>query len=72
MEIAPRITVDPNIVHGAAVIKGTRIPVSLVVGSLGSGMTAANVITEYGVTQEDIDAALAHGSQVTPPPTSPG
>ncbi len=33
MEIAPHISVDPNIHHGKVVISGTRLPVSIVVGS---------------------------------------
>ncbi len=33
MEIAPHISVDPNVHHGKVVISGTRLPVSIVVGS---------------------------------------
>ncbi|MCX5636891.1 MAG: DUF433 domain-containing protein [Planctomycetota bacterium] len=41
MEIAPRITVDEKIRFGKPVIKGTRVPVDLVLGKLAGGMTGA-------------------------------
>lgn len=39
MEIAPRITIDEKIRFGKPVIKGTRVPVDLILGKLGGGMT---------------------------------
>ncbi len=57
MEIAPGITVDPDIAHGAAVIAGLGIPVSIIVGSLGSGLTAEEVMREYDVSQGGIASA---------------
>jgi uncharacterized protein (DUF433 family) len=59
MEIAPHISVDPNVHHGAAVITGTRMPVSIIVGSLAGGMSKEYVSREYAVTIEQIDAALS-------------
>ena len=43
MEIAPYITVDPKIHHGSPVITGTRVPVSIVIGSLAGGMSKEEV-----------------------------
>ncbi len=43
MEIAPRITVDERVAFGKPVIKGTRIPVELVIGQLAGGMTYETV-----------------------------
>ncbi len=53
-----RITIDPNICHGKPVIRGTRMPVTLVVGSLAGGMTFEQVQREYDLTPDDIRAAL--------------
>jgi uncharacterized protein (DUF433 family) len=53
-----RITIDPAICHGKPVICGTRMPVTLVVGSLAGGMTFEEVQREYDLTAEDIRAAL--------------
>jgi uncharacterized protein (DUF433 family) len=53
-----RIVLDPAICHGKPVIRGTRVPVTVVVGSLAGGMTFENVQQEYDLTSEDIRAAL--------------
>jgi uncharacterized protein (DUF433 family) len=63
-EIAPGIVVDPAIRHGKPVIKGTRVPVDLIVGKLASGMTSAEVADEYGVTTDDVRAALAYAAEI--------
>ncbi|MEK6299505.1 MAG: DUF433 domain-containing protein [Acidobacteriota bacterium] len=62
MEIAPRISVTPDVVHGTPVIAGTRVPVSVVIGSLAGGMTKEEVETEYGISAEDIGAALSYAA----------
>jgi uncharacterized protein (DUF433 family) len=62
-EIAPRITVDPNVRFGKPVIRGTRVPVDLVVGKLAGGMTQEQVADEYGITKEDVLAALAYSAR---------
>jgi uncharacterized protein (DUF433 family) len=48
------ITIDNEIQHGKPVLKGTRIPVAVIIGSLAGGMTYDEVIQEYAVTQEQI------------------
>jgi uncharacterized protein (DUF433 family) len=53
-----RIVIDPAICHGKPVIRGTRMPVTLVVGSLAGGMSFEQVQQEYDLTVEDIRAAL--------------
>jgi uncharacterized protein (DUF433 family) len=53
-----RIVIDPKICHGKPVIRGTRLPVAIVVGSLAGGMTFDEVQREYGITSDDIRAAL--------------
>ncbi|MFL6601584.1 MAG: DUF433 domain-containing protein [Steroidobacteraceae bacterium] len=53
-----RIVLDPAVVHGKPVIRGTRLPVTVVVGSLAGGMTFEEVQREYDLTADDIRAAL--------------
>lgn len=54
---------DPAVVHGQPVVRGTRIPVAIVVGSLAGGMTYEEVSAEYGVTHEDILACLNYAAR---------
>lgn len=58
-EIAPRIVVDERIASGKPVIRGTRVPVALVVGKLAGGMTAALVAQEYELDPQDPLAVLS-------------
>ena len=53
-----RIVIDPKICHGQPVIRGTRMPVALVVGSLAGGMSFEEAQQEYDLSTEDIRAAL--------------
>jgi uncharacterized protein (DUF433 family) len=53
-----RIVIDPAICHGKPVVRGTRMPVSLIVGSLAGGMTFEQLGREYDLSVEDIRAAL--------------
>jgi uncharacterized protein (DUF433 family) len=47
------IVVDPAICHGKPDIRGTRLPVTVVVGSLAGGMTFEDVQREYNVTADE-------------------
>jgi uncharacterized protein (DUF433 family) len=60
-----RIKVDPKIHHGDPCIKGTRVPVSMLVGSLAEGMTESEILDEYPqLKPEDIRAALAYAAEI--------
>ena len=63
-EIAPGIIVAPEIQGGRPVIKGTRIPVDLVLGKIAGGMTIEELTREYNLKREDIFAALKYAAQV--------
>jgi uncharacterized protein (DUF433 family) len=58
MGTANRIVIDPAVCHGKPVIRGTRVAVTVIVGSLAGGMTFDEVQREYDVTADDIRAAL--------------
>jgi len=51
------IVIDSRICHGKPVIRATRLPVEIVVGSLIGGMTSEEIQREYGLTASDICAA---------------
>ena len=56
-----RVVCDPNILAGKPTIKGTRVPVALILNLLGHGMTVADITSEYPyVTEDDIRAALLY------------
>jgi uncharacterized protein (DUF433 family) len=59
-----RIVIDPKICHGKPVIRGTRTPVAIVVGSLAGGMSFEQVQREYDLTIEDIRAALKFAGEL--------
>lgn len=59
-----RITIDPAIHHGEPVIHGTRVAVSVIVGSIADGDTNAQILTSYPQLQEeDIRAALQFAAE---------
>ena len=56
------ITVDPNICHGQACIKGTRIPASVILDCFAAGMTPAEITGQYpSVDAAGIRAASGEG-----------
>lgn len=54
-----RIQIDPHIQHGKPVIRGTRVPITRILEGLAGGMSIEEVVQEYEVTKEDVQAALA-------------
>ncbi len=62
-EIIPRITVDQRIRFGKPVIKGTRVPVDLIVGKIAGGMTMTEVAKEYELERKDVLAALQYAAR---------
>jgi len=54
-----RITVNPPIMAGKPVIKGTRLTVEYILGLFANGASASEIMEEYkGITKEDIQACL--------------
>ena len=49
-------------VRGKPLIKGTRIPVEIIIGKLAGGMTYDEVIEEYGITRKGILAVLNYAA----------
>jgi uncharacterized protein (DUF433 family) len=63
MERRPFISVDPQVIHGAARTQGTRIRVSIVPDNLAAGETPATIAAEYpSLTLQQISPALAYAA----------
>lgn len=59
------ISTDPNVCHGQACIKGTRIPVSVVLDNLASGLAEDEIIQSYpALTREGVRAATAYAAEL--------
>ena len=58
-----RIEINPDVMLGKPVIKGTRIPVELIVRKLSEGATEADLLDAYPrLKQKDVHAALAYAA----------
>lgn len=63
MAAADRIERNPRIMLGKPVIRGTRIPVELILRKLGEGATEADLLDAYpDLTVQDIRAAVAYAA----------
>jgi uncharacterized protein (DUF433 family) len=59
-----RIVIDPHIHQGVPCIKGTRVPVSVLIGSIADGDSAGDLLAAYPqLTVEDIHAALRFAAE---------
>jgi uncharacterized protein (DUF433 family) len=57
----PRIALDPKVLAGKPVIRGTRLSVEFVIGLMADGWTEADILANYpGLTHDDILACLAY------------
>jgi uncharacterized protein (DUF433 family) len=60
-----RVMSDPSICHGQACIRGTRIPVSVILDNLAAGLTLAEVVASYpSLNAEDVKAAVQYAAEL--------
>ncbi|MBI3912157.1 MAG: DUF433 domain-containing protein [Armatimonadetes bacterium] len=65
MTATDRIEINPRIMLGKPVIRGTRIPVELILRKLSEGATEADLLDAYPrLTSEDVRAAIAYAADV--------
>ena len=58
-----RIILDPSILTGKPVVKGTRLAVEFIIELLAQGWAEPDILRNYpGLTREDIQACLAYAS----------
>jgi len=66
MNLAERITIDPDICHGKPCIRGLRYPVETILELLSSGMTPEEILADYeDLEREDILAALSFAKRLS-------
>lgn len=59
------VTVDPQICHGKACIRGTRIMVSVILDNLAAGLTPAEIEASYpSLSRESIQAAVIYAAEL--------
>ena len=59
------ISTDPNLCHGQACIKGTRIPVSVILDNLAAGLSQKEIVDSYpALTSDAIRAATAYAAEL--------
>jgi uncharacterized protein (DUF433 family) len=65
MNYFDRITSNPSVCHGKACIKGTRIPVSVILDNLADGISQEEILKSYpSLSLQDIQAAIAYGAML--------
>ena len=63
MDWRERIEVDPEVCHGKACIKGTRVMVSVVLDNLAAGLSVDEILGSYpSLCGEDVQAAMAYAA----------
>ena len=71
-----RITVSPDVCHGRACIRGTRVMVSVILDNLAAGVAHDEIFGSYPpVNEEDIQAAISYAAELARErivPISPG
>lgn len=77
MDWRQRISVDPEVCHGKACIRGTRIMVSVIIDNLAAGETPEAIARDYRLTADDVRAALQYAGELAresivalPPPAA--
>jgi uncharacterized protein (DUF433 family) len=59
-----RIVINPRVMVGKPIIRGTRLTVEYILNLLAQGATEAEILTEYdGLTRDDIQACLLFAAQ---------
>ncbi len=65
MDWKERIIIDPNILVGKPIVKGTRLAVEFIVDLLAQGWSESDILRNYpGLTTDDIKACLQYASAV--------
>jgi len=65
MKLLDRISVDPEVCHGKACIKGTRIMVTAILDNLADGISEKEILKSYpSLTREDIQGAISYAAEL--------
>jgi uncharacterized protein (DUF433 family) len=65
MNTPDRIVIEPGILAGKPIVRGTRLSVEFVVGLLGDGWSEADVLRNYpNLTHDDVAACLRYAGEM--------
>lgn len=65
-DLLERIVIDPRVMVGKPVVRGTRVPVEHVLTLLAQGLTVEEILKDYPhLTRDDIAAVLLYAARVT-------
>jgi uncharacterized protein (DUF433 family) len=65
-DIAARVQTDPTVFGGLPCIRGTRIPIAVILDGIAEGLTPEQIIDHYPqLTEEDIRAAAAYAAALS-------
>jgi len=60
-----RIVLDPAVLAGKPVIRGTRLSVDFIIGLMADGWSEADILRNYpGLTRDDLAACLAYARDI--------
>jgi uncharacterized protein (DUF433 family) len=59
-----RISADPDVCHGKACVKGTRVMVSVVLDNIAAGEPPDAIAEAYHITPDDVHAALLYAAEL--------
>jgi uncharacterized protein (DUF433 family) len=60
-----RVSVDPMVCHGQACVKGTRIPISVILDNVAAGIKMDELVESYpSLTEDDVKAAIAYAAEL--------
>ena len=63
--VEQRIVLDPAILAGKPVMRGTRLSVEFIIGLMADGWSETDILANYpGLTREDIAACLSYARNV--------
>lgn len=65
LSVSDRITIDPAILAGKPIVRGTRLSVEFLIGLLAQGWSETEILRNYpGLTHEDLLACLAYAEEM--------
>lgn len=64
VELHPGVVSNPQVLGGKPVVKGTRVPVALILGQLAAGATHQQLLDDYGIAEEGVRAALGYAARI--------
>ena len=65
MDWQKHVSVNPQVCHGKACIRGTRVMVSVVLDNLAAGLSMDEVLQSYpSLTREAVNAAIAYAAEL--------